>query len=103
MVRVLREGPMTEPNHSPGRPRASWAGVLGRIVAATVFAAAFYLVLWITVFDAVTSALAASGLGVVLVAGSAASDAVAAVLDAIGEMLAAVLGAIAAGVGAIFS
>lgn len=94
---------MSETKPSAKQPRSARGGILGRIVVAAVLAGFFYLALWLTVFDAVTSALAASGIGVVLIAGSAASDAVATIIDAIAEMLAAVLAAIGAVLASILS
>lgn len=94
---------MAEPHRQESMPRRFWRGLFGRIVVAAIFAAVVYVLLWIAVFDAVTSALVASGFGVVVIGGSAASDTLSAILEAIGEMIGAVLGAIAAAVAAIFS
>ena len=91
-------------DRTPSRREGSAkAGLVGRSLVSLLFAALFYLVLWITVFDAVTSALAASDIGVVLLAGSAVSDTVSVILEAIGEMVGAVLAGIAAALAAVFS
>lgn len=99
----MSETPASGPNPPNREVPSPWVRENGRVVVATLFAAVFYIVLWITVFDAVTSALAASGVGVLIVAGGAVSDTVAAILEVVGEMIGAVLGAIAVALAAIFS
>lgn len=93
---------MSDPKPSP-IDRSQTAGLVGRILVSLLLAALFYLVLWITVFDAVTSALAASGVGVVLLTGAAASDTISAIIEAIAEAVGALFAAIGAALAAVFS
>ena len=93
---------MSDPKPSPN-DRSQTADLVGGILVSLLFAALFYLVLWITVFDAVTSALAASGVGVVLLTGAAASDTISAIIEAIAEAVGAVFAAIGAALAAVFS
>lgn len=52
-------------------------------------------ILWATVFNAVTSAIVASGGAVVLVAGSSASETFLSIFDAVAEFILGIFGAIA--------
>jgi hypothetical protein len=87
---------------APGEPAAK-NGFLRRAAAAVLIGMLLYGLLWYTVFNAVTSALVASGGTVVLLAGASASDAFEAVFDTIANILLAILAAIGAVFAAIMS
>lgn len=66
-----------------------------RTAAALVLGLVFFAILWMTVFNAVTSALVASGGAVVLVAGASASETFLSIFEAIAEVILGFIGAIA--------
>jgi len=73
-----------------------------RIVAALMLSGLVFVGLWMTAFSLVTSLLIGSGICIVVVAGSAALDPIAMVLDVIATIIFAVVAAIAAVVAAVF-
>jgi hypothetical protein len=66
-----------------------------RTAAALVLGLVFFVILWMTVFNAVTSAIVASGGAVVLVAGASASETFQSIFEAVAEAVLGVIGAIA--------
>jgi gamma-glutamyl phosphate reductase len=91
---------MTEPA-SPARSAA--VRFIRRTAAALLLGFVFFAILWMTVFNAVTSALVASGGAVVLVAGSSASETFQSIFEAIAEFILGVFGAIADFFSSIFN
>lgn len=68
---------------------------LRRTVGAALLGMVFFVALWMTVFDAVNSALISSGTAVVLVAGSSVSETFQTIFEAIAEIILGIFGAIA--------
>ncbi|MCC7253132.1 hypothetical protein [Hyphomicrobium sp.] len=85
---------MTAPNTAPTE-RSPIARFIRRTVAALLLGIVFFGILWATVFNAVTSAIVASGGAVVLVAGSSASEGFQSIFEAIAEFILGIFGAIA--------
>lgn len=85
---------MTEPATTP-KERSPVVRFIRRTAAAFLLGVIFFVVLWITVFNAVNSALVASGGAVVLVAGSSASETFQSIFEAIAEFILGIFGAIA--------
>lgn len=89
---------MTAPNtaapEAPSR-RSPVVRFIRRTAAALLIGFVFYVVLWMTVFNAVNSALVASGGAIVLVAGSSASETFQSIFEAIAEFILGIFGAIA--------
>lgn len=83
--------------------RPLWKRLAGRMVGVGLIAAVFYLVLWFTVFNAVTSVLVASGTGIVLIVGGSASETFAGLLETIAEWIGAILSAIVEGILSVLS
>ncbi len=87
---------MTTPDTTPSEPaRKRGGGPLRRIAASAILGLVVFVVLWMTIFNAVTSAIVASGGAVVLVAGSGASETFQSIFDAIAEFVLGLFGAIA--------
>jgi hypothetical protein len=80
------------PNSSPAR----------RIAVAVILSGLVFVVLWIMVFNVVTSLLIGAGCCIVIVAASSLSDLVDMLLDALATVIFGVLAVIAAIFGAIF-
>jgi hypothetical protein len=80
------------PNSSPAR----------RIAVAVILSGLVFAMLWIMVFNVVTSLLIGAGCCVVIVAASSLSDLVDMLLDALATVIFGVLAVIAAIFGAIF-
>ena len=91
-----------KPDANAPAARSFWKRLAGRVVGVGLIAAVFYLVLWFTVFNAMTSALVASGTGVVLIMGGSASETFAGILETIAEWIGAILSAIVEGLSALF-
>lgn len=85
---------MTTPDTGPA-PRSPIVRFLRRTVGAFLIGIVFFVGLWITVFDAVSSALVASGGAVVLVAGSSVSETFQSIFEVIAEAVLGIVGAIA--------
>jgi len=87
---------MTDPA-TPSAPaeRSGLVRFIRRTAAALILGLIFFGILWATVFNAVTSAIVASGGGVVLVAGSSASETFQSIFEAIAEFILGIFGAIA--------
>jgi hypothetical protein len=83
----------TAPNRSPAR----------RIAVAVILSGLVFAMLWIMVFNVVTSLLIGAGCCVVIVAASSLSDLFDMLLDALSAVIFGVLAVIAAIFGAIFS
>lgn len=86
---------MTDPATTVPAQRSPAVRFLRRTAAALILGFIFFAVLWATVFNAVTSAMVASGGAVVLVAGSSASDTFQSIFEAIAEFILGIFGAIA--------
>lgn len=91
-----------KPDANAPAARSFWKRLAGRVVGVGLIAAVFYLVLWFTVFNAMTSALVASGTGVVLIMGGSASETFAGILETIAEWIGAILSAIVEGLTGLF-
>lgn len=85
-------GPATTPASTERSPVVRF---IRRTAAALLLGVIFFGILWATVFNAVTSALVASGGAVVLVAGSSASETFQSIFEAIAEFILGIFGAIA--------
>lgn len=97
---------MTQPPATPSEPTPSEPsrnGPLRRIAAAAVIGVLFFIVLWVTVFHAVTAALVSTGGAVVLVAGSSVSDSFQSLFDMVAEFVLGVFAAIADFFSSLFS
>jgi Flp pilus assembly protein TadB len=86
--------PVTTTPPMPSAPRSPVVRFLRRFAAAMILSLVFFVVLWMTVFNAVNSALVASGGGIVLVAGSSASESFQSIFEAIAEFILGIFGAI---------
>lgn len=90
---------MTQPAPAPTErspaERSPVVRFIRRTAAALILGFVFFAILWMTVFNAVTSALVASGGAVVLVAGSSASETFLSIFEAIAEVILGIFGAIA--------
>ena len=84
-----------------GRP-ASNSSPARRLAVAVILSGLVFVVLWIMMFNMVTSLLIGAGCCVVIVAASSVSDLFDMVLDAVATVIFGVLAVIAAIVGAIF-
>lgn len=73
-----------------------------RTAAALILSFVFFVVLWMTVFNAVNSALVASGGAVVLVAGSSVSGSFQSIFEAVVEFILGAFSAIADFLSSIF-
>lgn len=93
---------MSMPAAPPPRS-APKSNLARRLVVSVILSGLVVLVLWLTVFGIVTSLVVGSGFSVVVIAASATSDLIEAVLDSIASIVFAVLAAIAAALGALFS
>ena len=89
------------PPEPAARP-ASNSSPARRIAVAVVLSGLVFVVLWIMVFNMVTSLLIGAGCCVVIVAASSLSDLFDALLDAVATVIFGVLAVIAAIFGAIF-
>lgn len=76
---------------------------LRRILATSIIGFIFFVVLWMTIFNAMTSALVASGGAVVIVAGSSMSETFQAIFETVAELILGIFGAIAEFFSSIFS
>jgi len=85
---------MTRPDNAPAE-RSPIVRFIRRTAAALLLGIIFFGILWATVFNAVTSAIVASGGAVVLVAGSSASETFLSIFDAVAEFILGIFGAIA--------
>lgn len=85
---------MPSPNASPAE-RSPIARLFRRVAAALLIGLIAYAVLWYAVFNAVTSAVVASGGAVVLVAGSSVSETFRSIFETIAEFILGIFGAIA--------
>lgn len=85
---------MTRPYNAPAE-RSPIVRFIRRTAAALLLGIIFFGILWATVFNAVTSAIVASGGAVVLVAGSSASETFLSIFDAVAEFILGIFGAIA--------
>ncbi len=92
---------MTQPTAAPTE-RSPVARFFRRTAAALILGFVFFAILWMTVFNAVTSALVASGGAVVLVAGSSAFETFQTIFEMIAEIILGIFGAIADFVSSIF-
>lgn len=87
----------------PAAPeRAPVVRFIRRTAAALLLGFIVFAVLWLTVFNAVTSAIVASGGSIVLVAGSSASDTFQSIFETITEVILGIFGAIADFFSALF-
>jgi hypothetical protein len=84
---------MTQPAPSP--ERSPIVRFLRRTAGAVLLGFIVFGLLWYTVFNAVTSAIVASGGAVVLVAGSSMSETFQSIFEAIAEFILGIFGAIA--------
>lgn len=75
--------------------RSPLARVFRRVGAALLLGLIAYALLWFTVFNAVTSALVASGGAVVIVAGTSVSETFQSIFDVIADFILGIFGAIA--------
>jgi hypothetical protein len=87
----------------PAARPASNSSPARRIAVAVTLSGLVFAVLWIMVFNMVTSMLIGAGCCVVIVSASSLSDLVEMLLDAVASVIFAVLAVIAAIFGAIFS
>jgi hypothetical protein len=85
---------MTRPDNTPAE-RSPIVRFIRRTAAALLLGIIFFGILWATVFNAVTSAIVASGGAVVLVAGSSASETFLSIFEAVAEFILGIFGAIA--------
>lgn len=85
---------MSEPSTTPSE-RSPIVRFMRRTAGALLIGFVVFVVLWMTVFNAVNSALVASGGAVVLVAGSSASETFQSVFEAIADFILGIFGAIA--------
>ena len=85
-----------------GRP-ASNSSPARRLAVAAILSGLVFVVLWIMMFNMVTSLLIGAGCCVVIVAASSLSDLVDMLLDAVATVIFGVVAVIAAIFGAIFS
>jgi len=85
---------MTMPDNAPAE-RSPIVRFIRRTAAALLLGTIFFGILWATVFNAMTSAIVASGGAVVLVAGSSASDTFQSIFETIAEFILGIFGAIA--------
>lgn len=90
---------MTQPAPAARSPVVRF---IRRTAAALIFGFVFFAILWMTVFNAVTSAIVASGGAVVLVAGSSASETFQSIFETIAEFILGIVGAIAEFFSSIF-
>jgi len=79
---------------APESPRAK-TGLVRRLAASLILGVVVFVILWATVFNAVTSAVVASGGVIVLGAGSSLSEVSQSIFDAIVEIVLGIFGAIA--------
>jgi uncharacterized RDD family membrane protein YckC len=93
------EAAMTQP---AAPERAPVVRFIRRTAAALLLGFIVFAVLWLTVFNAVTSAIVASGGSIVLVAGSSASDTFQSIFETITEVILGIFGAIADFFSALF-
>ncbi|MGE0022569.1 MAG: hypothetical protein AB7S70_02935 [Hyphomicrobium sp.] len=94
---------MTDPaTSSAPAARSGVVRFIRRAAAALILGVIFFGILWATVFNAVTSAIVASGGGVVLVAGSSASETFQSIFEAIADFILGIFGAIAEAVSSLF-
>lgn len=85
---------MTQPTAAPTE-RSPIVRFIRRTAAALILGLVFFTILWMTVFNAVTSAVVASGGAVVLVAGSSVSETFQSIFEMIAEFILGIFGAIA--------
>src|SRR5438046_6414931 len=97
-----RELPVMNPPEPAARP-ASNSSPARRIAVAVILSGLVFVVLWIMMFNMVTSLLIGSGCCVVIVAASSLSDLFDMLLDAVAIVIFGVVAVIAAIFGAIFS
>lgn len=97
----MKELAMAEPAAATA-PRSPIVRFIRRTAAALILGFIFFAVLWATVFNAVTSAIVASGGAVVLVAGSSASETFQSIFEAIAEFILGIFGSIAGFFSSIF-
>ena len=83
---------MNQPISAPAE-RSPLGRFLRRTAATLILGVIFFVVLWVTVFNAATSALVASGGAVVLVAGSSVSETFQSIFEVVTDFI---LGLIAA-------
>ncbi len=86
---------MTEPAAPPAKARSPVLRFIRRTAAALLLGFIFFGILWAVVFNAMTSAIVASGGAVVLVAGSSFSETFQSVFETIAEIVLGIFGAIA--------
>jgi hypothetical protein len=92
---------MTQQSPAPAE-RSPVVRFMRRTAAALLLGFVFFAILWMTVFNAVTSAVVASGGAVVLVAGSSASETFQSIFETVAEIILGILGAIAEFFSSIF-
>lgn len=85
---------MTAPSTAPVE-RSPVVRFIRRTIAALLLGIVFFGILWATVFNAVTSALVASGGAVVLVAGASVSEGFQSIFEVVAEFILGILSAIA--------
>jgi uncharacterized RDD family membrane protein YckC len=91
MLDPAARNPLT---HAAPAPRSPLVRFIRRFAAALILSVIAFVVLWMTVFNAVNSALVASGGGIVIVAGSSASETFQSIFEAIAEFILGLFGAI---------
>jgi hypothetical protein len=92
----------SNPLTSAPAPRSPLVRFVRRFAAALIMSFIFFVVLWMTVFNAVNSALVASGGGIVLVAGSSVSETFQSIFETIAEIILGIFGAICDFLSSIF-
>ena len=95
---------MSDPATTTAAPagRSPIVRFIRRTAAALILGVVFFVVLWMTVFNAVNSALVASGGALVLVGGSSVSETFQSMFEAIAEFILGIFGAIADFLSSIF-
>lgn len=93
------EAAMTQPAAPERSPAVRF---IRRSVAALLLGFIVFAVLWVTVFNAITSAIVASGGAIALVAGSSVSETFQSIFEMIAEFILSIFGAIADFFSALF-
>ena len=86
----------------PTKQSAPRSNLARRLAITVVLSAAFSLALWLITLSAMTSLLAGTGAGVIILAASSTSDVLNAILETIGGFVLGLLAAIGAILGAMF-
>ena len=86
----------------PTKQSAPRSNLARRMAITVVLSAIFSLALWLMALSAMTSLLAGTGAGVIILAASSTSDVLNAILETIGGFVLGLLAAIGAVLGALF-